>query len=314
MIYLIILISLFVIELLYFRIAHRLNIIDKPNNRSSHTRITLRGGGIIFWVGIFLYFLVSSFNYPWFFVGLTLIAAISFADDISSQPPKIRLLIQFVALFMMFYQWQLFELTWYFVVIALVLGAGIFNAFNFMDGINGITGAYSMTVVGSLWYINNFVEYYVDNQLVYIILLSLLVFNFFNFRTKAKCFAGDVGSISIAFSIVFLLGMLIIQTNNFSYIVLLLVYGIDTVLTIIHRVILKENITKPHRMHLYQLFSNELKIPHLLVSSIYALVQFVVFVGFLLVENSILYLVVTSMVLSGVYLSFKIRYFHLHKK
>lgn len=315
MIYLLLFIILFALQLLYFRIANKLNIIDKPNERSSHSRITLRGGGIVFWISVLIYFVMSGFANPWFFAGLTLISAISFADDITPQSPKLRLVVQFVALMLMCVQWQLFDYSWFFVVLALIVGVGVMNAFNFMDGINGITGGYSMAVVGSFWYINNFEQAFVDNDLIYLVLMSLLVFNFFNFRKKAKCFAGDVGAISIAFIIVFLLGLLIVKTRDFSYIALLLVYGVDSVLTIMHRIILKENITQPHRKHLYQLLANELKFPHLLVSSVYAVLQLWIVYGLMMFrEVSYWYLLVVAVMLSIVYVIVKRKYFHLHKK
>ena len=72
MYYLLILVLLFLAELFYFRIADRCNIIDKPNERSSHTKVTLRGGGIIFYFGALAYFLTSDFEYPWFLLALTL--------------------------------------------------------------------------------------------------------------------------------------------------------------------------------------------------------------------------------------------------
>ena len=100
-----------------------------------------------------------------------------------------------------------------------------------------------------------------------------MVFNYFNFRTKARCFAGDVGSISIAVIILFLLLKLILQEQNLIYILFLSVYGVDSVLTIIHRLFLKENIFKAHRHHLFQVLVHNLKIPHLLMSSIYMLIQ-----------------------------------------
>jgi len=213
-------------ELGYFWIAGWLNIIDKPNQRSSHSQITLRGGGIVFYFGVLLFFLFSAFIYPYFFTGLTLITAISFADDIKPQSAKFRLAIHFLSMFLMFYQWGLLGMPWYLTLFALILCTGILNAWNFMDGINGITGGYSLIVMGSFWYINAFKVAFVDNKLIYIILLALMVFNFYNFRKRAKCFAGDVGAISIAFTIVFLLGILVIETGDFSYLILLSVYGI----------------------------------------------------------------------------------------
>lgn len=312
--YILFLIVLFAVELLYFRVADYFNIIDKPNERSSHSRITLRGGGIIFYIGILLYFAFEGFQYPWFFIGLTMISLVSFADDIRPQSNKLRLLVHFTAMALMFYQWGLFSFPWYFAFLSLVVCTGILNAYNFMDGINGITGGYSLVVAGVLWYINSYqVISFVDNNLIYALMLALLVFNFFNFRTKAKCFAGDVGSISAAFIIVFLLGQLIIKTQDFSYIILLVVYAIDTVLTIIHRLILKENIFVAHRKHVFQLMANELKIPHVVVSLFYAFLQLFIAVGFFVFQShSYLYLGIVVLILSIWYVLFKKKYFHLH--
>lgn len=283
--YIFIFLLLFVAELAYFKVANHFNIIDKPNQRSSHTRITLRGGGVVFYIGALLYFVLQGFQYPWFFGGLTMLSLISFADDVRPQSSKLRLLIHFTAMVLMFYQWGLFELPWYFSVCALVVSTGILNAYNFMDGINGITGGYSLVVAAALLYINIYRVQFIDNELIYYVILSLLVFNYFNFRTKARCFAGDVGSISIAFILLFLLGKLIIATNDISYIVLLGVYGVDTVLTIIRRLLLKENIFEAHRKHVYQLLANEIKLPHVWVSTIYASLQALIIVGFLLLES-----------------------------
>ena len=146
--------------------------------------------------------------------------------------------------------------------------------------------------------------------MIYVLLLSLLVFNFFNFRRKAKCFAGDVGAISIAFVIIFLLGKLIITSGDFSYIILLAVYGVDSVFTIFHRLILKENIFQAHRIHLFQLLANELKIPHLVVSTIYGLIQTFIVIGFFYFKlNSWTYFVVVISLLSTIYILFKSYYY-----
>ncbi len=313
MIYIILLIVLVVAQLAYFQVADRFNIVDKPNERSSHSLKTLRGGGILFYIGMLFFFAISRFQYPWFFFGLTLISMISFADDIKQISPKLRLIIQLAGILFLFYQIDLFSLPWYTIFIALIVSVGILNAFNFMDGINGITGAYSLSVMGALWYINFYKFEFVNMQLIYISILSLLVFNFFNFRKKARCFAGDVGSVSIAFIILFLMGLLIFKKLDLSYIVLIAVYGVDSVLTIIHRILLKENILEPHRKHLFQLLANEKKIPHLVVSSVYALLQLVIFGGLLLFENySYLYLITVVTILSIVYVVLKRRIYHLH--
>ena len=319
MYYLIILVLLFLAELFYFRIADKCNIIDKPNERSSHTRITLRGGGIIFYFGVLTYFLTSHFEYPWFMLALTLITFISFVDDIRSTSQVLRLVFHFSAMALMFYQWGLFSLPWWTLFVALIVCTGIINAYNFMDGINGITGGYSLVVLVALAYINEAVVSFVEQDFILTVLCSVFVFNFFNFRKRAKCFAGDVGSVCIAFVLLFFIGKLVIRTEDFSWIILLVVYGVDSVLTIIHRLMLHENIGLPHRKHLYQIMANELKIPHMVVSSVYMLVQALVIIGYLLFQNNdyqnngYWYMGGTILLLSVIYILFMKRYFHLHK-
>ena len=319
MYYIIILVLLFLAELFYFRIADKCNIIDKPNERSSHTRITLRGGGIIFYFGVLTYFLTSHFEYPWFMLALTLITFISFVDDIRSTSQVLRLVFHFSAMALMFYQWGLFSLPWWTLFVALIVCTGIINAYNFMDGINGITGGYSLVVLVALAYINEAVVSFVEQDFILTVLCSVVVFNFFNFRKRAKCFAGDVGSVCIAFVLLFFIGKLVIRTEDFSWIILLAVYGVDSVLTIIHRLMLHENIGLPHRKHLYQIMANELKIPHMVVSSVYMLVQALVIIGYLLFQNNdyqnngYWYMGGAILLLSVIYILFMKRYFHLHK-
>ena len=313
MYYIIILVLLFVAELFYFRVADKFNIIDKPNERSSHSRITLRGGGIIFYFGALAYFLSNHWEYPWFMLALTLITFISFVDDVRSTSQGLRLVFHFTAMALMFYQWGLFSLSWWWIIIALIICTGIINAYNFMDGINGITGGYSLVILGALAYINSEITTFVEPALINTVLCAVLVFCFFNFRKKAKCFAGDVGSVSIAFILLFLIGKLIIKTEDFSWIILLSVYGVDSVLTIIHRLMLHENIGLPHRKHMYQLMANELKIPHVGVSLIYMGAQALVILGyFCFVRYGYWYVLGIIVLLSGIYVLFMRRYFHLH--
>ena len=313
MYYVIILVLLFLTELFYFRVADKFNIIDKPNERSSHSRITLRGGGIIFYFGALAYFLTNDWEYPWFILALSLITFISFVDDIRSTSQGLRLVFHFSAMALMFYQWGLFSLSWWWIIIALIVCTGIINAYNFMDGINGITGGYSLIILGALAYINEEMVSFAEPALIYTVLCSVVVFCFFNFRRKAKCFAGDVGSVSIAFILLFLIGKLILKTEDFSWMILLAVYGVDSVLTIIHRLMLHENIGLPHRKHMYQLMANELKIPHVGVSLIYMGAQALVILGyFCFVRYGYWYLLGIIVLLSGIYVLFMRRYFHLH--
>ena len=313
MYYVIILVLLFLTELFYFRVADKFNIIDKPNERSSHSRITLRGGGIIFYFGALAYFLTNDWEYPWFILALSLITFISFVDDIRSTSQGLRLVFHFSAMALMFYQWGLFSLSWWWIIIALIVCTGIINAYNFMDGINGITGGYSLIILGALAYINEEMLSFAEPALIYTVLCSVVVFCFFNFRRKAKCFAGDVGSVGIAFILLFLIGKLILKTEDFSWMILLAVYGVDSVLTIIHRLMLHENIGLPHRKHMYQLMANELKIPHVVVSLVYMAVQAIVIIGYIYCQNwGYLYLLCAILLLSFIYVWFMRKYFRLH--
>lgn len=213
----------------------------------------------------------------------------------------------------MFCQLGIFEnQAWLLILAALIISVGIINAYNFMDGINGMTGGYSIAVVLPLLYLN--AKYsFISQPFLYIVGLSVLVFSFFNFRKKAKCFAGDVGSISIAFILLFALVRLILATGDFSYLTLMAVYGVDTVLTICHRIQLHENLGKAHRKHAYQLMANELRIPHVLVSSLYMSLQLLISAGLLFTPiNHYAYLCAVVVALAAAYLLFMNKNYHLH--
>ena len=319
--YFIIFILLFVAEFLYFRIADKCNIIDKPNERSSHSTIVLRGGGIIFLISVWIWGAFFGFQYPWFLVGLTLVAGISFVDDIHSLPDSVRLVAQFVAAAMAFYQLGILHWSmWWVILLALIVYVGATNVINFMDGINGITAGYSLAVLIPLALVN-MDDIFVEQSLIISTILSSLVFCIFNFRPKgkAKCFAGDVGSIGIAFIILFLLGNVIIKTMDITWLIFLLVYGVDGCLTIVHRIMLHENLGEAHRKHAYQIMANELKVGHVKVALLYTVMQLVISLGFIyLCPDTVLahwlYLVGVSAVLAITYILFMKKYYHLHEE
>ena len=317
--YIVIFFILLITELLYFRIADKFNIIDKPNERSSHTSVVLRGGGIIFLIGAWVWSLFYGFHYPWFLAGLTLVAGVSFIDDIRSLPDSLRLVVQFVAAAMAFYQLDILHIElWWVVLLALIVYVGITNVINFMDGINGITAGYSLAVLIPLMLLNRR-DGFVESSLIEVSILSVLVFCLFNFRPKgkAKCFAGDVGSIGIAFILLFILGKEILQIKDITYLVLLVVYGVDACLTIVHRIMLHENLGEAHRKHAYQLMANELKIGHVKVTSFYMILQLVLSLLFIYgVPDTVvahwIYLVAVVVVLAIAYVLFMRKYYHLH--
>lgn len=327
--YLIIFVLLLVAELVYFKIADKFNIIDKPNERSSHSTIVLRGGGVIFslamvvWAGMLVVQGEGQtvVGYLPFLAGLLLVAGVSFWDDVRSLPDSVRLVVQFLAMGLMFWSmgilhWEM----WWIVLIALIVCVGATNVINFMDGINGITAGYALAVLLPLWLLNNGLGFMESSYLV-VAILGVLVFCLFNFRPKgkAKCFAGDVGSIAIAFIMLFAIGRLVVMTQDVTYLILLLVYGVDGCLTICHRILLHENLGEAHRKHAYQLMANELKIGHVKVTLLYMAMQLVVSLGFIyLCPDTVLahwmYLIGAVAVLAVAYVLFKKKYYHLHEE
>ena len=315
-------------ELLYFKIADKFNIIDKPNERSSHSSIVLRGGGVIFSLSMVAWAAMSVIQgdfhcivcYLPFLAGLLLVAGVSFWDDVKSLPDSVRLVVQFVAMALMFWSMGIMHWNmWWIVVIALIVCVGATNVINFMDGINGITAGYSLAVLVPLFLLNNKLSF-VEQSFLTVAIIGVLVFCIFNFRPKgkAKCFAGDVGSIAIAFIMLFVIGRLIVLTQDVTYLILLLVYGVDGCLTICHRIMLHENLGEAHRKHVYQLMANELKIGHVKVSSLYMAMQLIVSLGFIyLCPNTVaahwIYMVGAIAVLGVAYVLFKKKYYHLHE-
>ena len=305
-------VALFVLELVYFRIADKFNIIDKPTSRGSHNYITIRGGGVVFWLAAMAYFCLhlSPFTFyllP-FTIGITLIATVSFWDDIKSLPNKIRIVIHFVSISCVFYSLGIFTaLNWWLIVVAYIFFVGILNAYNFMDGINGITGLYSLAVLIALQVVNYQFINFTQPEFINYAIIACVVFLFFNFRKKARCFAGDIGSMAISFWIVTLLLQLMLKTNSIVWIMFLAIYGVDTVLTILHRIYLKQNIFKAHRLHFFQVLCNEKQLSHKFVSSIYAIVQLiiclsVVYCYFYCQNISIIFSIAILIILTSIYL------------
>lgn len=296
--YIFILLTLIIVEIAYFAIANRNNIVDEPNVRGSHTNVTIRGGGIIFPVSLLLHTFFVGFQYTHFIIGLMMISLISFFDDLRSLSSTFRLFGHLLAVSLLFMQTSLIGFPLWVIGISYVCVIGTINAYNFMDGINGITGSYSIVTIFSLYWVNEYMVSYVPSGWLLVSLLGLLVFNFFNFRIKAKCFAGDVGSVSIAFIIVFFLILLVVQTENLKFVFFLLIYGLDTVTTIIFRLFRRENIFKAHRSHFYQYLANEKQWHHLKVATLYAILQLLVNI-FIIYSDLSLFLLLLFIILLG---------------
>lgn len=295
----------------YIWYAHRKGIEDNPEARSSHTTITVRGGGGVFYLGVLLYSIYMGFPKPFFFFGLTLLAVVSFIDDVHSLSPKTRLVCQFVALALMVNQISSSSVG---IILALiVLSAAVVNIVNFMDGVNGMLSGMSLVVLGTLQYINYHVVSFIDPHLIWCVIVADLVFCCFNFKRKADCFAGDVGSMTMGFVLFYLIIRLIWVSNDVKWFVLLGVFLADGCLTIVHRIFLRENILLPHRKHAYEIMANELKVSHLKVSLLYMMLQMVISVLYILVPTTGTFIAIIVF-LVGAYLVFMTKYYHLHEE
>jgi UDP-N-acetylmuramyl pentapeptide phosphotransferase/UDP-N-acetylglucosamine-1-phosphate transferase len=319
--YVAIAILLLIAELVYFNIADHFNIIDKPNERSSHTKVVLRGGGIIFLIGAWIWSAFFGFQYPLFLAAVTLAAGVSFVDDVHSLPDSVRLVVQFIAMGLMFYQLDMIHASlWWAVILALIVCVGATNIYNFMDGINGITAGYSLAVLIPLLLLS-LADEFVETSFILVTILSVLVFSYFNFRpkNKAKCFAGDVGSVGIAFILLFMIGCLIMKTRDITWLIFLVVYGVDGCCTIVHRIMLHEHLGEAHRKHAYQIMANELGMSHVAVSLLYMAIQLVIsLVMVYLIPKTVVahwfYLIAVIMILVIAYVLFMKKYYHLHEE
>jgi UDP-N-acetylmuramyl pentapeptide phosphotransferase/UDP-N-acetylglucosamine-1-phosphate transferase len=310
---------LLVISYLYLKIAIRYKIIDKPNERSSHSKITVRGGGIIFTVAIILFFLLNDFEYPYFCLGVVMVSIISFLDDIFTLSSKIRFPFQFLAVFLILLEVGLPYSPIYIFMFALAFGIGVVNMFNFMDGINGITGLYSLATLLGFYLINaneqliNANEQLIDSDLLIYSIISILIFGFYNFRKKALFFAGDIGSITIGILVFFLGLYFVCYLESPLILLLIIVYGADAGITLFYRIFFtKESVLDAHRHHIYQKLVDIKKISHLKVSVLYAFIQ--VIVNLIILKSYTLAIQTQIFIFTGLVFVFIMSYLFLFNK
>jgi len=311
--YLLIFVVLLAFEYAYFILAKRLRIVDRPHHQSSHSGNVVRGGGIVFYFAFLLWSIMTGFMWIGGFIGLTILVIVSFIDDIHDVSPTKRLICQFIAILLMFYHSGLIQAAPHVILLLSVACVGAVNIYNFMDGINGLTGGYSLVVALALLYVDIYEIHFCDQNLLVFVILGLLVFNVFNFRKKAECFAGDVGSLSIGFILVYLVLRLALKGLSMSWIAMFSVYLVDGGMTILHRILLRENLMKPHKKHAYQIMANELKMPHLVVSGIYMGLQAVCCAVYIAWPGYPAFFAIFG-VLIVMYLVFMKKYYHLHVK
>ncbi len=310
--YLAFIILLLVVSLVYYKVARVFKIVDLPNHRTMHQGATIRGGGVIVLFGMVISSIYLQYPGIYFIAGLIIIGVTGFLDDIVDLPGKVRFPFQIVAMLLMFMEMDFFQYHWVVLLIVLIVATGVLNAFNFMDGINGLTAGYSLVLVFSMIYLNEQVQHIIERGWLYCYLLAIAVFGFFNFRKKAVCFAGDVGSLTIAFINVYLLLKFILETGHFILVFFLTLYGIDTIFTIIQRLANRENIFEAHNKHFFQVAVRKLGFSHIQMSGIYMMVQVAInTIIILMLTYSQIYqwliMLVMLAVLSGTYIMMKFK-------
>jgi UDP-N-acetylmuramyl pentapeptide phosphotransferase/UDP-N-acetylglucosamine-1-phosphate transferase len=270
---------------MYIRIAHFYNIYDHPVGRSSHLNRTITGFGVFVLFGLLLYSIAFPYTLKSFFIiGLLMISTISYIDDLVFVKHFIRLVFQVFALTLMAielpfnYMMDFEKLP--LIIAIVILGIGVLNAFNFMDGINGMLGLTNLVILLSfLWLNSNSVDIkgnpisFIRNEFLYTYIIGVSIFLGLNLRRKAIVFAGDTGSIALAFIVLYLMLNLIFKTGNYAYFLLFSVFGIDAGLTVIFKLLLRENIFVPHRDFLFKKLVHVGKYKHVNISIIYASLQ-----------------------------------------
>lgn len=275
---------LLIVEIVYLSVARKYEIVDIPNQRSSHLYLPVRGGGLIFPLAGCIWYFFAGTNDHFFLCGLVILAVVSYTDDMSHVYFLIRLLFQCAAILLAILQLDNSGVSIYVFIIYFITMLYFINIYNFMDGINGLTALYSLVTVLSFAYVNYKVSFTEQSIFIYLA-ISLAIFLFFNFRSRAVCFSGDVGSTGLAYIIGFIALLFFTKTMQFQYVLFFAIYLIDSGFTILQRILNGENITTAHRSHLYQILSNEIGMPHRLVSSLFAVVQLAVNLLFLFAGN-----------------------------
>ena len=274
---------------LYFPFAEKRGMLAGVNHRSSHTKPVITGAGFIFYISYVFYiisFVFSTWDVPWaLFIGISILAIVSFIDDLKDLWFFIRLVVQILAVCLMLYQIYIefsmeplamnASILIILAIVGMIFSVGFVNLYNFMDGLNGMMAGITISALSIFALIDFFIVDFVDDALLIYTAIPTLVFAFFNARRQAICFAGDVGAIVLGYVMVYMLLSLLMQTGNIVYVFIFASVYLEAAMTVIQRLLAGQNIFKPHRIHLFQLLCNEHKHHHVKISGFYALNQLV---------------------------------------
>lgn len=284
---------------LYFPLAQKRGMLAGVNHRSSHSSPVITGAGFIFYLSYIFYIIflfLTSEPIPWsLFLGITLLAIVSFIDDLKDVWFFIRLVVQLLSSVLLLYQiYQNFTLDLnamnasiliIVAIVALIYSIGFVNLYNFMDGLNGMMAGITISALLIFGLIDVFIVDFVEDYIIHFTILPTLVFMFCNARKKPLCFSGDVGSVVLGFVMVYMLLSLLMKTGNIVYAFIFVSVYVEAAMTVIQRLLAGQNIFKPHRIHLFQLLCNEYKHSHLKISIYYAINQ-LLFGGIIILLNN----------------------------
>lgn len=252
------------------RLALAKSIIDIPNERSSHTVATPRGGGVaivLSFIGaLFVLFLFEFLLFNLFIALLgagVLLAVIGFLDDLGHVAARWRLLGHFSAAIWGLYWLQGFppliilgmslDLSWVGYILAAVYSVWLLNLYNFMDGIDGLASIEAMTSCLSMAFLYWLLEFQDSAVLLIALVSSVLGFLVWNFP-PAKIFMGDAGSgfLGIILALLSIQGAWLSANFFWCWIIVLGVFIVDATFTLLHRLWRKEKVYEAHRSHAYQ--------------------------------------------------------------
>ncbi len=267
-------------------------LLVKYLRKTSEPQKPVSGGGFLIPLAVLLFYLlerrqgvdpvtgfIDQAPMTWLW-GLLILCVVSGWDDFRALPVFPRIAAQLLAVGLLFWQFAptlgSVDVQWWNIAIAAIFAIGFLNMWNFMDGINGITGWMTLATLLPAMSLCEF--HYIQWGIGATIIPPTIAFLGFNCRRKAACYAGDIGAISIAYILLFVWGSNLSQLWNVGEpawwsVVFFAVYLVDAGWTIVLRLKRRENIFKPHLNHAYQHLCHRLGWNPVVVSVLFAATQ-----------------------------------------
>ena len=278
--------------LTYYMIPKIINVVnhkklmDFPNQRSSHIHLTPTFGGVSFFITLVLTLLLIqeldnnnlSLN---FIAGLTILLFTGLKDDLVVISPQSKLLGQLLAISVFLFNSEMYKINLYGlfgvyetgmilgILITVFIMIAIINAFNLIDGIDGLAAAIGITSLSIFTVIFYFLQDYYLSLICISLIGSLMAFLRYNLSSKKKIFMGDTGSLIIGFvisamtlkfltlDIKSLNTLLFIPQNSIFIVSSILIFPLfDTIRVLIVRFIKKKNLFLSDKNHTHHALLN----------------------------------------------------------